>query len=271
MKLKKVTILNIIKIFPFLLICLIFFPIMTIPVLSEVYYPGEELTYEVSFIGIKLGAIRVIIQGQQNIGNKKVIKAKCWMNSYRGIPFVTLSAIFDSWMDPSLAFSHKFEGSNKRKDGSWDFEKIQFDYENQQFKWEAWYNNKLDSTRMIKSYRRWNDGLALFFFARQNVYAKRLLKVPTVMQLDTSFTYINFSGKTENVEINAVDYPVRTVYFNGKADWKGVYGVTGSFEGWFSDDDARVPILAKMQLYLGNADIKLIKWSRGSWSPPRAN
>ncbi|MBI5324332.1 MAG: DUF3108 domain-containing protein [Ignavibacteriae bacterium] len=91
----------------------------------------------------------------------------------------------------------------------------------------------------------------------------------TFMEHDTCYTYINFTGKTENIEIDAVDYPVRTIFFSGKADWEGVYGVTGQFEGWFSDDNARIPIQAKMKLYIGNAEIHLIKWKRQGWAPPK--
>ena len=91
------------------------------------------------------------------------------------------------------------------------------------------------------------------------------------MNGDTANTFINFKGKRENIEIESVNYPVRTIYFNGKADWTGVYGVTGEFEGWFSDDEARVPILAKMKTYLGSANIKLVKWKRKNWSPPKGN
>jgi hypothetical protein len=71
------------------------------------------------------------------------------------------------------------------------------------------------------------------------------------------------------VEIDALDYEIRTVHFQGEANWTGVYGITGKFDGWFSDDEARVPIRAKMKLYVGNADIELVRWKRPGWTPPK--
>jgi N-acetylglucosamine kinase-like BadF-type ATPase len=50
------------------------------------------------------------------------------------------------------------------------------------------------------------------------------------------------------------------VYFRGNSNWTGIYGLTGAFEGWFSDDDARVPIRAKMRVYVGNVLIELVRW-----------
>jgi hypothetical protein len=46
--------------------------------------------------------------------------------------------------------------------------------------------------------------------------------------------------------------------------------LTGDFEGWFSNDEARVPILAKMKVILGSITIELMRWKRAGWTPPRA-
>ena len=78
------------------------------------------------------------------------------------------------------------------------------------------------------------------------------------------------SAATEIVEIDAAKYPIKTVYLSGTANWTGIYGLSGKFEGWFSDDEARIPIRAKMKLYVGDANIELVKWSRGSWQPPKS-
>ena len=242
-----------------------------IPLSSQVLVPGEELLYEVSFLGIKLGSIRVVNEGKQNYNGIEVYKTKAYMDSYRGIPFVDLHSSYESWIDPSSVFSYKFEGNTKQSNEGWDFERIKFNYNDGKINFEKWFNKKLFESGEVKSSKKMNDGLSLFYTARQLLKVNKYVKIPTFMVKDTCFTYINFTGKVENVEIDAVNYPVRTVYFSGKADWTGVYGVTGQFEGWFSDDDARIPILAKMKVYVGNADIKLIKWKHNGWQPPKGN
>jgi hypothetical protein len=52
-------------------------------------------------------------------------------------------------------------------------------------------------------------------------------------------------------------------------EFSGIYGLTGPFEGWFSNDDARVPIRANMEVMLGSVKVELIGWNRGGWNPPR--
>ncbi|MDQ1266517.1 MAG: hypothetical protein QG635_1669, partial [Bacteroidota bacterium] len=117
--------------------------------------------------------------------------------------------------------------------------------------------------------KRWSDGLSLFFLARQYIFSNKHIVVPTIMSRDTSPTYLHFIGKIEPIEIESVKYPIKTVYFTGRADWNGIYGLSGNFEGWFSADDARVPIKAKMKVYIGNVVVELKRWKRQNWSPPR--
>lgn len=234
-----------------------------------VMQPGEELEYEVSFFNVKLGKIKIVTEQITDYRGFQVYRAKSFMESYSGIPFVDLKASYSSWIDTTISFSHRFEGSLKLDADRWAFQKILFNYDENMI-----YNEKYEDRVLIEKLntpttKKINDGLSLFFLARQYTNMKRSVKVPTLMDTKIGTTYLNFHGKKENVQIPAIKYPVKTVYFDGRADWEGVYGLSGKFEGWFSDDDARVPIRAKMNVYVGNVVIELIRWKRNGWTPPR--
>jgi len=117
---------------------------------------------------------------------------------------------------------------------------------------------------------RSQDGMSLLFFAREHVQGARPMRIPTFVDNREAATQINFRGKREVVEIDAVQYPVQTVTFDGSANFVGVFGLTGGFEGWFSDDESRVPIIGRMKVILGSVKVELTKWRRGSWAPPAA-
>jgi hypothetical protein len=68
-----------------------------------------------------------------------------------------------------------------------------------------------------------------------------------------------------------VEYPVDVVKFEGVAEFKGIFGLTGEFTGWFSNDDARVPIKANMEVIIGSVTIELMQWKRAGWLPPRGD
>jgi hypothetical protein len=148
---------------------------------------------------------------------------------------------------------------------------MRFDYSKQDMYVEKENKGKIIYSNHMKSNKKINDGLSLFFLARQMCNIKQVMSIPTLLDKDIVTTTINFQKKNENIEIDAVNYPIKTLYFNGVANWTGIYGITGKFEGWFSDDEARIPIKAKMKVYVGDVNIELIKWKRTSWNPPKGN
>ena len=234
------------------------------------FQPGEVLIYNVSFLGIKLGTIKLESIEVANLNGKTTYYAKSYINSNPGIPFVSLHSIFNSWMDPSLAFSNQFVGQTQLSDNLWDYNKITFDYQNNQILNKHWYGDSLVTDDKFDYKGKINDGCSLLFFARQYVDLKKTVYVPTFIDGPYS-TKLNFIGSRENIKIDAISYPVRTIYFDGKADWKGIYGLTGKFEGWFSDDEAHIPIKALMNVYVGKIVIELISYERKGWNPPKAN
>ncbi len=231
---------------------------------------GEELVYRVSYMGFSLGTIKVITEADTAFDGNRAIRTKAYMTSNDGIPFVGLKAIFKSWMSPGLSYSYRFQGNTKFMSDTWEYQEIDFDNTNSSIRFETWENKKLKSRDSIKTNSKWNDGMSLFFLSRQYSFLEKSIKVPTFMGVDTAYTIINFQDKREEVEIDAVDYGIKTKYFDGKALWEGIYGLNGYFEGWFSDDDARVPIKATMEVIVGSVDIELIHWKRKGWSPPKA-
>jgi hypothetical protein len=115
----------------------------------------------------------------------------------------------------------------------------------------------------------YNDGLSLFFYAREQLFSGKKMNIPVLVSEKKADTYIDFANKRTTVEIDAVKYPVDVIEFQGEADFVGVFGLTGEFEGWFSNDAARIPILAKMKVILGSVTLELMGWKRPGWQPPR--
>lgn len=234
---------------------------------SELIQVGEKLTYEVSYAGISLGSVEVVVEPAQQHNGETLNKMKCVMKSYPSIPFVSLNVVYESWMHTSLAHSKKFV-SQFEKD-AWVYQEVLFDnlkntIISQTFK----HKKKIDSSQ-ISSHQKWNDGLSIFFLARKFAGKNRTVRIPVFVE-DTTYAIINFTDKKENIEIDAVNYPIKTTFLWGNLEFSGVYGLSGKYQGWFSDDDARIPIKAKMNVIVGSVTIELKSWKRKNWSPPRA-
>lgn len=230
---------------------------------------GEELTYNVSYAFVDIGQVRIKILEQVNENNQTRYKAIAYIDSYKGVPFVDLHAVYESIFDHTI-FSTWFRARTK-DNPTWSYISYVFDYEQRKsFIEEGEYGTNVVRKRdTISLDTMYQDGLSLFYFARKYVQTHQQRNVPTLIQKQKVNTFIDFKNVHTQETIDAVDYPIDVVYFEGRADFEGIFGLTGDFEGWFSNDFARVPIVAKMKVIIGNIRIELVKWNREGWNPPK--
>ena len=109
------------------------------------------------------------------------------------------------------------------------------------------------------------------YYARAHCKQVRQESVAIFFDEKSYVTRFNFMNKIGSKEIDAVPYPIETVEFDGNADFTGIFGLTGYFRGFFSNDAASIPIVARMKVILGSINIELMKWSRPGWIPPKAD
>ncbi len=236
---------------------------------GSMFLVGEELIYNVSYASVNLGQVRIRILERREVKGRTVYVGQANIDSYKGVPFVDLHVLYDNFLDERM-HSAWFQ-SRLKGDHGWDTVSYSYDYPNKQLfvanRPAPGDGASSDDTLSIESF--YQDGLSLFFFARQEVLSRRQLTVPTVVSEKKGTTSFDFGFERMGEEIDAVDYPVDVAYFKGEAGFVGIFGLTGDFEGRFSNDGARVPILAKMKVLIGSVRIELMKWTRAGWNPPR--
>jgi len=235
---------------------------------------GEELEYRVSYSFFTLGSIRIRITDVSERNGRLVYRAQAFINSAPGLPFVNLHVLFESEFDEDV-FSYTWVSTDSSKE-QLAFLSYAFDYEQNWVLVEK-SSQKFGSSRVVEHVdtvaltEKAQDGLSLFFFARKHLFRQGQVNVPTVIGNEAVKTTIAFLNKQSSVEINALeDKPVDVLEIQGRAHYSGVFGMTGAFSGWFSNDDARVPIVARMKVLIGSIYIELVKWNRAGWHPPIA-
>jgi hypothetical protein len=239
--------------------------------IADMIQVGEELVYEVSFLTIKLGTIKIVTLPDTTINEEKVYHSKVFIQSNPSIPFYSLKTIFNSYMDTSLAEGKYFECNSKEGDQEWGFQKITFKDKNvnNNLHNEKWYAKEKINDTIYQDAGKVVDGSTLFFYARKNSNLVKNIKMPTLMDLSIGSTILRFTGKQEKINIDAIKEPINTYYIEGKGEWKALYGLGDKFQGWFSADDAKVPIKAKMNVYIGSINIELKSWKRVGWTLPK--
>jgi hypothetical protein len=230
---------------------------------------GEQLIYRVSYWFIGLGEIKVRLSDRFREQGETRYRAEAWIDSYGGNPFVNLHEVYESEFDSTFT-AHHFEG-RWLSDDIWHYVKYDFDYDSNRVLIERGLVDslKVEKYDTIGMDRRYQDGLSILYFARAYVGSGSKMVVPTFIKEKKGKTYFDFSIETDDEEIDSVSYPIDVLKFKGEANWVGVFGLTGGFEGEFSNDGAHIPIVARMKVIIGSVKLTLQDWKRGSWIPPR--
>jgi len=245
-------------------------PAADTPAVPGMLAVGETLEYEVSYSIFALGKVKLQVLDTARRNGALVYRAQAYMDSYN-VPFVNLHWLFYSELDPDL-YSRYFSGVDLKDSSSVSYANYAFDYDDSCIRIEEGIRHQKGSIKKKSDTIStiYQDGLSLFYFARGNVHANREMNVPTFVDGKKVNTYINFMDKETSSEIDAVKYPIGTIEFNGRADFVGIFGLTGGFSGWFSNDEAAIPIVAKMKVIIGSIRLELVKWDRPGWVPPHA-
>jgi hypothetical protein len=241
---------------------------------ADVFFLHEDLMYEVTWMRIPLGSIRIIVTRHQMDGANSIVTAEASMRSYSGVPFVHLRETDESIMDHA-AIPSSFH-SREIADEKWKFTEYSFDQLKHRLiarvsvaDSESAHSRVLQTLDTVDIAQNCVDGLSLLFYAR--IHARRSMQssVPTFLKGKQGTTVINFNRKQTSADIDAVDYPVDVVEVDGNAGFSGILGMSGDFTGWFSNDNAQIPIKGKVKIFLGSITIELKKWIRPGWIPPR--
>lgn len=243
---------------------------------KEPFFPvGEELLYEVSWWKFKLGTIRTKILSVKKNNTDSRTHAIVAIDSYSWVPFVSLHVVFDVIMDEDC-YSDVATALTK-KESFWEFVRYRYDRTHHVLFIDRGRRFGSDTTTIVERIDslplppHTQDGLSLVYFARKNLRSAQTIVVPTIADSLIGKTVLNFYDKQTSIRIDAIPYAVDVLEFSGKADFQGVFGLTGNFTGWFSNDEANVPIQATMTVALGSVNIELKEWHREGWNPPKRN
>ncbi|MBS1494546.1 MAG: DUF3108 domain-containing protein [Bacteroidetes bacterium] len=238
---------------------------------TKVLDQGEELKYIVYFGFIKLGEVKIKMTKIETDEGKKTCNAIAYIKSYDGVPFVTLNNIFESEMEQNKEqlYSKKFFATEfKNKDiAKTDY---RFNYDSNKVKVLKETNNKTERNETISFNKgiRFQDGLSIFYSARMNSFANKNYNIPIFINEAQSSVKYSFNINKDVVSVGAVDYDISVIKIAGVADFTGIFGLTGEFVGWFSDDEYRVPIKAQLNVLIGSITLELASYKKTNWKPP---
>jgi hypothetical protein len=228
---------------------------------------GDEFSYIVKYSFLNLGELRIKVYAKDTVDDKIIYKSVAYIDSYEGLPFVNLHQTYESWFDSSLQPIYFQAFMFYEEDTS--YTKYYFKDDNLVHILKGkLHEQKASLDTVVNLDSSYQDGLSVLFFARFNTYRNDTLVVPCFIKEDTASTIINYYFDQENVSIDAIDYDVDCIKIDGEVRYTGIYGLTGYFEGWFTNDEYQLPIAAELEVIIGHISIELMDWNKNKWQPP---
>jgi hypothetical protein len=230
---------------------------------------GEEITYLVKYLFFEIGEVKLKVSDSYIENGDTIYKTIAYINSYEGLPFVNLHQVYESEFNQHQV-PRIFRGT-VYADKDTSVTKYTFDknhssvqvYRGRKSPPETW----VDSMAVLG--RNHQDGLSIFYYARMRTGQNRSYNIPCFVNEKSENTIINFYSENIPINVNSIDYEVDCVKLDGKTDFVSIFGLTGEFEGWFSNDSLAIPLIAKMKVIIGNITLELIDWNIDEWMPPK--
>lgn len=234
--------------------------------------PGEELTYEVSYLFLKIGAVKFKFLGPGQYEGRNVYRMVAYINSYN-VPFVNMHAVFESTVDTDNFKCYFSRGLQKESYG-WSYVTQRFNYQKGHIVYEQGINDSVTKQIMFPLDRNYTDGVGFIYYLRKlfslSNGSRVFYDIPIMVDTTRSDIKFTLNKKRESCEIDAYSYPIDTYYLDGRIGFQGFFGVTGYFEGWIANDPAAIPVKGKVKVLLGSVLIQLKGQNRSRWNPPRS-
>lgn len=240
---------------------------------GSVMQPGEELTYEASYLFFKIGAVKFQVLGKTVYDSVSAYRLRADIDSYSGIPFVNVHAIYDTYADARTLMCLFTSNSQKEGDG-WLYTSCNLRFAKGRGDWKQSKNGVPTGNVVFSLDKPYTDGLSFFYYLREASMAadgeRTQLRIPIIVDTVRSSVDMTINEKEEPCSISAYKYPIESYKMSGHINFTGFFGVTGGFTGWMSADSAEIPLKGNVNVILGSIVVQLKNAGRAGWVPPRS-
>jgi hypothetical protein len=218
---------------------------------------GEILSYKVKWGFIRIGTVEI----SQRIMNL----------SYSSLYLVQLrakSSTFKVFLDADSPTSMSFVMEEDKQNGN--VKAYLYDKQNHLVLMKTWQNKRLVQNTALSYQDAYYDLLDLMMMMRCLSESGASITLPTIVDSGIKKTYLTFSDNVKNIKVAAVERTIQARQVKGVAGWKAWGGLSGPFEGWFSDDEAAIPLKIQLRVSLGSITLELERVHRPDWAVPEA-
>jgi hypothetical protein len=231
------------------------------PTLDELFGVKEHFKYEVKYGFFNLGTVDVALLPDTVYQNKVHKHLLTIIKSNPKVPFFGVeidhyhSLFYEN--EDGVPVTTKYWKDNLDEN---EFEEIVYEFDREAMK--VYYKEEDNTRDTLNLVEPATAGHVIFYYSR--LFAGSDVDNSMNVYVTKKEGAISFKNPSE-IEMRKYapwDEPVETVLTTGSTEnIEGPFGFSGKFRAWFLNDDLRVPLEARVRVFLGNAIVRLIEYN----------
>jgi hypothetical protein len=231
------------------------------PDIRELIDANERMTYEVRYGFLRLGNVHVYLKRDTVYRDTPAVHMVTEMISNRRIPLVGHREVhYHNFMaiNDTIPYGLRFWQNSLHND---QMERYVFDFDYESgvvYSFEK--GEPLDTLDLEQPS---DGGPAVMYFARLFAGTDQKKTYPIFIDNEQSDIRLNFSS--EKVSYSSPAFPdedIKAYILDGYAGFDGPFGFSGDFAGFFKDDELRIPLEARVSIWVGSVRVRLTEYQR---------
>ncbi len=224
---------------------------------------GEEMTFQIHYLGINIGSVKMSSEKISEINGKKTYFLKAHLRSADYYSFIySLDDAIESYVDSERFLPIKY--SLIQRESKQEVDDLQlFDFE--KLKTYHWYR-RLKDEKIKKDYKEsyipqfFQDSYSVFLFLRGlPLKIGNSYEIPIVNRGTHWILKIKVS-KHENIRI--LDKKIPSIVLKAESYFPGIMKKKGDITLWYSQDDKKILLKFKAKIKLGSIQGDLVKYQQ---------
>lgn len=231
------------------------------PDIRELIDADERMTFEVRYGFLRLGDVHVYLKQDTVYRGTPAVHMVTEMVSNRRLPLVGNREVhYHNFMaiNDSIPYGIRFWQNSIHKD-MMDRYVIDFDYEGGHV--YSYEDGEMMDT--LKLNEPSDGGPSVMYYARLFAGTDQTKTYPIYIDHERDEIRMDFSSQTVSYSSPAFPEERVTAYvMEGYAGFDGPFGFTGEFSGLFRDDELRIPLEARVSIWVGSVRVRLKEYER---------
>ncbi len=221
---------------------------------------GDVWEWFVKYEFVTIGYLKVNVLEKKVENGRPVARVRLSAHSDPALVFVNVRLKYESLIDlktgrPLTFVNLAWQGDfYRRVDYRFDYVQKKIFYSMRTFIGKKLENKK---NGFVPIRPRLFDGLSLIYWVMRVCSVQGRSTVYFLSLYDSGPVKLSMTGKPETLRLEPVKASLKCYPMKGKLLSEGIVGLNGVFTGWFSADPWRIPVRARLKVWLGSVIVEL--------------